>query len=121
GSLVSLNSGEFVKASKISKVNTSAGAYKFFSLTVERAKSEYWELRSRSFCLKWLNKSPCYETGNGGSSTCCHHPRKKQQSPTDLNFLVGPKLYEANWLDLVKLLVQCAEVWCPSHDKGVLC
>ncbi|XP_026423061.1 F-box/kelch-repeat protein At3g06240-like isoform X3 [Papaver somniferum] len=79
GSLVSLNSGEFVKASKISEVNTSAGAYKFFSLTVERAISEYWELRSRSFCLKWLNKSPCYETGNGGSSTCCHHPRKKQQ------------------------------------------
>ena len=36
---------------------------------------------------------------------------------TDLNFLIGPKLYEANWLDLAKkghiATVQCAEVWCP--------
>lgn len=34
----------------------------------------------------------------------------------DLNFLIGPKLYEANWLDLAKqghiASVQCAEVWC---------
>lgn len=36
---------------------------------------------------------------------------------TDLNFLIGPKLYEANWLELQKAgfiaRVQCAEVWCP--------
>ena len=35
----------------------------------------------------------------------------------DLNFLIGPKLYEANWLDLTRAghiaRVQCAEVWCP--------
>ncbi|CAI5457744.1 unnamed protein product [Closterium sp. Yama58-4] len=35
----------------------------------------------------------------------------------DLNFLIGPKLYEANWLDLVRggyiANVQCVEVWCP--------
>lgn len=35
----------------------------------------------------------------------------------DLNFLIGPKLYEANWLELQKrgfiARVQCAEVWCP--------
>ena len=35
----------------------------------------------------------------------------------DLNFLIGPKLYEANWLDLAAkghiANVQCAEVWCP--------
>lgn len=35
----------------------------------------------------------------------------------DLNFLIGPKLYEANWLELQKngyiAKVQCAEVWCP--------
>lgn len=35
----------------------------------------------------------------------------------DLNFLIGPKLYEANWLELSKqghlANVQCAEVWCP--------
>jgi DNA excision repair protein ERCC-3 len=34
----------------------------------------------------------------------------------DLNFLIGPKLYEANWLELEKqgfiARVQCAEVWC---------
>ncbi|KAL4433953.1 hypothetical protein ABPG75_000394 [Micractinium tetrahymenae] len=36
---------------------------------------------------------------------------------SDLNFLIGPKLYEANWLDLTRgghiANVQCAEVWCP--------
>lgn len=35
---------------------------------------------------------------------------------TDLNFLIGPKLYEANWLELQTMgflaRVQCAEVWC---------
>lgn len=35
----------------------------------------------------------------------------------DLNFLIGPKLYEANWMDLALkghiANVQCAEVWCP--------
>ncbi|WIA23544.1 hypothetical protein OEZ85_000275 [Tetradesmus obliquus] len=35
----------------------------------------------------------------------------------DLNFLIGPKLYEANWLDLTRAghiaNVQCVEVWCP--------
>ncbi|SCV68570.1 BQ2448_691 [Microbotryum intermedium] len=34
----------------------------------------------------------------------------------DLNFLIGPKLYEANWMDLANnghiARVQCAEVWC---------
>ncbi|KAG0463183.1 hypothetical protein HPP92_021659 [Vanilla planifolia] len=39
---------------------------------------------------------------------------------TDLNFLIGPKLYEANWLDLVKggfiANVQCAEVGDNSID-----
>ncbi|KAI1731836.1 type III restriction enzyme, res subunit family protein [Ditylenchus destructor] len=35
----------------------------------------------------------------------------------DLNFLIGPKIYEANWMELQKAghiaRVQCAEVWCP--------
>merc|ERR1711879_385311 len=34
----------------------------------------------------------------------------------DLNFLIGSKLYEANWLDLSRAgyiaSVSCAEVWC---------
>lgn len=39
----------------------------------------------------------------------------------DLNFLIGPKLYEANWLDLTNAghiaKVQCAEVWCPMTSE----
>lgn len=39
----------------------------------------------------------------------------------DLNFLIGPKLYEANWLDLSKqghiANVQCAEVWCDMTSE----
>jgi DNA excision repair protein ERCC-3 len=35
---------------------------------------------------------------------------------SDLNFLIGPKLYEANWMELADqghiAKVQCAEVWC---------
>ncbi|EUB60529.1 TFIIH basal transcription factor complex helicase XPB subunit [Echinococcus granulosus] len=40
---------------------------------------------------------------------------------TDLNFLIGPKIYEANWLELQKrgfiAKVQCAEVWCPMTSE----
>ena len=36
---------------------------------------------------------------------------------SDLNFLIGPKLYEANWMDLTAqgylANVQCVEIWCP--------
>lgn len=36
---------------------------------------------------------------------------------SDLNFLIGPKLFEANWMELSEqghiARVQCAEVWCP--------
>jgi DNA excision repair protein ERCC-3 len=39
----------------------------------------------------------------------------------DLNFLVGPKLYEANWMDLTQqgylANVQCCEVWCPMTKE----
>jgi DNA excision repair protein ERCC-3 len=39
----------------------------------------------------------------------------------DLNFLIGPKLYEANWLELQTngyiARVQCAEVWCPMAPE----
>ncbi|KAI9274827.1 P-loop containing nucleoside triphosphate hydrolase protein [Phascolomyces articulosus] len=39
----------------------------------------------------------------------------------DLNFLIGPKLYEANWMDLANkghiAKVQCAEVWCPMTPE----
>jgi len=35
---------------------------------------------------------------------------------SDLNFLIGPKLYEANWMDLQRAghiaSVQCAEILC---------
>jgi DNA excision repair protein ERCC-3 len=40
---------------------------------------------------------------------------------TDLNFLIGPKLYEANWQELSEqghiARVQCAEVWCPMTPE----
>ncbi|CAO3584230.1 unnamed protein product [Absidia cylindrospora] len=41
---------------------------------------------------------------------------REDEKIDDLNFLIGPKLYEANWLDLANkghiANVQCAEVWC---------
>ncbi|KAF9133586.1 DNA repair helicase RAD25 [Mortierella sp. 14UC] len=42
---------------------------------------------------------------------------REDEKIDDLNFLIGPKLYEANWMDLASrghiANVQCAEVWCP--------
>eukprot|EP01132_Coremiostelium_polycephalum_P002665 gene2665-3307_t len=42
---------------------------------------------------------------------------REDEKIQDLNFLIGPKLYEANWLDLQKAgflaNVSCSEVWCP--------
>ena len=39
----------------------------------------------------------------------------------DLNFLIGPKLYEANWMDLTNenflARVMCKEVWCPMTKE----
>lgn len=39
----------------------------------------------------------------------------------DLNFLIGPKLYEANWMDLTQqgylANVQCSEIWCPMTGE----
>ncbi|XP_009779256.1 general transcription and DNA repair factor IIH helicase/translocase subunit XPB1-like [Nicotiana tabacum] len=46
---------------------------------------------------------------------------REDERITDLNFLIGPKLYEANWSDLAKggfiANVQCAEVWCPMTKE----
>ncbi|PHH62142.1 hypothetical protein CDD81_7516 [Ophiocordyceps australis] len=40
---------------------------------------------------------------------------------SDLNFLIGPKLFEANWMELSQqghiARVQCAEVWCPMPTE----
>jgi DNA excision repair protein ERCC-3 len=42
---------------------------------------------------------------------------REDEKITDLNFLIGPKIYEANWMELQRAgfiaKVQCAEVWCP--------
>lgn len=39
----------------------------------------------------------------------------------DLNFLIGPKLYEANWMELQSCgfiaRVHCSEVWCPMTPE----
>lgn len=41
---------------------------------------------------------------------------REDERITQLNYLIGPKLYEANWLDLTRqgylANVQCIEVWC---------
>ncbi|KAL7753949.1 DNA repair helicase RAD25 [Sorochytrium milnesiophthora] len=46
---------------------------------------------------------------------------REDEKISDLNFLIGPKLYEANWLDLAAqghiATVQCAEVWCPMTPE----
>ncbi|KAK2066892.1 hypothetical protein P8C59_000672 [Phyllachora maydis] len=40
---------------------------------------------------------------------------------SNLNYLIGPKLYEANWMELSQqghiAKVQCAEVWCPMPTE----
>ncbi|KAI9246244.1 P-loop containing nucleoside triphosphate hydrolase protein [Phascolomyces articulosus] len=46
---------------------------------------------------------------------------REDEKIDDLNFLIGPKLYEANWMDLANkghiANVQCAEVWCPMTPE----
>lgn len=46
---------------------------------------------------------------------------REDQKISHLNFLIGPKLYEANWMDLTKAgyiaNVQCVEVWCPMTQE----
>ena len=53
----------------------------------------------------------------GTTTTHGAHALVREDERIDhLNFLIGPKLYEANWLDLTRAghiaNVQCAEVWC---------
>ena len=49
---------------------------------------------------------------------------REDERISDLNFLIGPKLYEANWLDLTNAghiaNVQCAEVWCEMTEVPTL-
>jgi DNA excision repair protein ERCC-3 len=52
---------------------------------------------------------------------------REDDKAEDLYYLIGPKLYEANWLDLKNqgylANVQCVEVWCdmtPEFFKGYL-
>ncbi|RZC59931.1 hypothetical protein C5167_021689 [Papaver somniferum] len=63
-----------------------------------------------------ITKSHCKLGLTGGSTLV-----REDERITDLNFLIGPKLYEANWLDLVRggfiANVQCAEVWCPMTKE----
>ncbi|KAI8055267.1 putative DNA repair helicase RAD25 [Syncephalis plumigaleata] len=46
---------------------------------------------------------------------------REDEKIDDLNFLIGPKLYEANWMDLANqghiATVQCAEVWCEMSPE----
>lgn len=46
---------------------------------------------------------------------------REDEKISDINLLIGPKSYEANWIDLQKeghlAMVQCAEVWCPMTKE----
>ena len=46
---------------------------------------------------------------------------REDKKISDLNYLIGPKLYEANWMELADqghiARVQCAEVWCPMTTE----
>ncbi|GMM28394.1 TFIIH/NER complex ATPase/helicase subunit [Martiniozyma asiatica (nom. inval.)] len=46
---------------------------------------------------------------------------REDEKISDLNFLIGPKMYEANWMELSQkghiAKVQCAEVWCPMTSE----
>ena len=46
---------------------------------------------------------------------------REDERINDLHFLIGPKLYEANWSDLAKdghiATVLCFEVWCPMTQQ----
>lgn len=46
---------------------------------------------------------------------------REDEKISHLNFLIGPKLYEANWMELSQqghiAKVQCAEVWCPMPTE----
>eukprot|EP00172_Hildenbrandia_rubra_P000208 Plantae.Rhodophyta-Hildenbrandia_rubra.ctg10942.p1 GENE.Plantae.Rhodophyta-Hildenbrandia_rubra.ctg10942~~Plantae.Rhodophyta-Hildenbrandia_rubra.ctg10942.p1 ORF type:complete len:486 (+),score=43.84 Plantae.Rhodophyta-Hildenbrandia_rubra.ctg10942:119-1459(+) len=47
---------------------------------------------------------------------------REDEKIEDINFLIGPKLYEANWIDLQKqgylANVQCIDVWCPMTKES---
>jgi DNA excision repair protein ERCC-3 len=46
---------------------------------------------------------------------------REDQKITDLNYLLGPKLYEANWMGLAEqghiAKVECASVWVPMTKE----
>lgn len=46
---------------------------------------------------------------------------REDEKIADLNFLIGPKMYEANWLELQNFgyiaKVHCSEVWCPMQPE----
>ncbi|KAJ3221517.1 hypothetical protein HK099_003429, partial [Clydaea vesicula] len=46
---------------------------------------------------------------------------REDEKIKNLNYLIGPKLYEANWMELANeghiARVQCAEVWCPMAPE----
>jgi hypothetical protein len=77
------------------------------------------------FCLSLLSARDCHPCVMHASA--CFHSRplplgvvlqvREDDKIEDLHFLLGPKLYEANWLDLQQqgyiATVQCVEVACP--------
>eukprot|EP00955_Chlamydomonas_euryale_P052963 355337-Chlamydomonas_euryale.AAC.1 len=68
--------------------------------------------------VRWL---VCYHTPLPSDCPNDGAQVREDERIGDLNFLIGPKLYEANWLDLTRAghiaNVQCAEVWCPMTKE----
>lgn len=75
-----------------------------------------WAYRYES-CLNLIASIPIFFYANVVTATLV----REDELISDLNFLIGPKLYEANWLDLVRsgfiANVQCVEVWCPMTKE----
>jgi DNA excision repair protein ERCC-3 len=46
---------------------------------------------------------------------------REDNKTNDLYFLIGPKLYETNWMDLQDkgflARVECIEIWCPMTPE----
>lgn len=89
------------------------------------------QIRSREWGLMLLDEVHTFPAATHRSmiDSCKAHCRlgltatlvREDEKIDDLDYLIGPKLYEANWMDLVAqgylAEVQCVEVWCPMAER----
>lgn len=104
-----------------------------YSMIAERARRAHdtetflQNIRGREWGLMLLDEThvvPADMFRKVSGSIKCHSKLgltatllREDDKISDLNYLIGPKLYEANWMELSEqghiARVQCAEVWCP--------